>query len=81
MKAAGDDKRMRCISLPGIIYILIFALCGTFVWAEGPRGPKMVLKERTFDFEQVNEGETLTHIFQVMNAGDQSLEIVNVKPG
>ena len=81
MKAAGDDKRMRCISLAGIIYILIFALSGASVWAEGPSRPKMVLKERTFDFKQVNEGETLKHTFQVLNQGDEPLEIINVKPG
>lgn len=45
------------------------------------KGPKMVLKERVFDFKEVQEGETIEHTFLVFNQGDQPLEIKSVKPG
>lgn len=44
-------------------------------------GPRMVLKEKLFDFKEVMEGEILKHSFQVFNQGDQPLEIIRVKRG
>jgi hypothetical protein len=51
------------------------------VMAGEAKGPQMVLKERVFDFGQVKEGELLVHDFVVLNEGDETLEIRDVKPG
>ena len=44
-------------------------------------GPKMMIKEPSFDFKDVKEGATIEHTFQVLNMGDQTLKIKKVKPG
>ena len=43
--------------------------------------PVIVVKETTFDFGQVSEGDVVTHDFQVLNQGTAPLEIKKVKPG
>jgi len=40
----------------------------------------MVLKHQIHDFKNVFEGEILRHTFEVMNQGDEDLEIERVKP-
>jgi hypothetical protein len=47
--------------------------------AGSPRTPKMVLKERVFDFKEVYEGQIVTHNFFVFNQGDDTLRIDRVK--
>ena len=61
------------------IFLILF--CPYPVWAQDVKGPKMVLKERVFYFEEVKEGETIEHTFLVFNQGHKSLEIKKVKPG
>jgi hypothetical protein len=41
----------------------------------------MVLKEKTVDYKEVDEGEVIEHVFKVLNEGDQPLQIEKVKPG
>ena len=50
-------------------------------WTQATAGPRMVLKETSFDFGVVQEGERLVHEFHVRNQGDQVLEIKDVQPG
>ena len=45
------------------------------------KGPILVIKEETVDLKEVKEGEVIEHTFQVLNQGDQTLEIKSVKPG
>ncbi|RLB31632.1 MAG: hypothetical protein DRH20_15565 [Deltaproteobacteria bacterium] len=64
------------------ILVLLCALCflaPALGLATG--GPRMVLKETTFDFKEVDEGEIIEHSFVVLNQGDQPLQISRVKPG
>lgn len=49
--------------------------------AQKATGPKMVLKEQVVDYKEVDEGQIIEHVFQVLNQGDEPLEIRNVKPG
>jgi len=67
------------------IGIFIFTLCIithlSFSWAQKATGPKMVLKEKTVDYKEVDEGEVIEHVFKVLNEGDQPLQIERVKPG
>lgn len=44
-------------------------------------GPKMVIKERDFDFGEVREGAVITHSFKILNSGNETLTIVKVNPG
>lgn len=72
---------MRRHLLIGIILIILIYLCSYPAIAQDVNGPKMVLKERVFDFKEVNEGEVIEHTFRVLNQGEESLEIKKVKPG
>ena len=53
----------------------------TVGWAQTTVGPKIVVKEKSFDAQQVKEGEIIVHNFKVLNTGDSPLEIKKVKPG
>jgi len=43
--------------------------------------PVLEIKETTYDFGRVIQGNTVKHVFQVFNRGDATLRIKNVKPG
>jgi hypothetical protein len=44
-------------------------------------GPRLVIDEKRFDFEEVKEGSVVTHSFNVRNTGDEPLQIKKVRPG
>lgn len=50
-------------------------------WAQQAIGPRIVLQEKSFDAQQVKEGEIIEHAFTVLNKGDRLLEIKRVRPG
>jgi hypothetical protein len=64
-----------------IVCIALFSLHSYSAPAQEVLGPKMVLKEQEFDFKEVKEGEIIKHTFQVLNEGDERLEIKKVSPG
>ena len=70
----------RLFTLASFIIVCFFSLF-SFSPAQTPSGPSMVLPERSFDFQEVEEGKTVEHAFKVLNRGDQPLEITNVNPG
>jgi hypothetical protein len=72
---------MRRCWLVGIICIALLSLYSYPAAQEARRGPKMVLKERVFDFKEVRAGEVVEHIFKVLNHGDETLKIIRVRPG
>ena len=43
-------------------------------------GPKVVFPEQEYNFGKIAEGEQATHIFRVLNGGDEPLEIIKVEP-
>lgn len=66
--------------------ILLVFICGMILYAynvtaEDIAGPKLVLKEKVFDFGNVIQGEIIEHAFIVANEGDKALEITRVNPG
>jgi len=67
-----------------IATILMVLLCLSSTYATDERatvsGPKLFIKERSFDFGQVKEGSSAEHTFRVQNKGDQVLQIKKVKP-
>ena len=68
-----------CIGLCMLVLCFITQL--SLAWAQKVIGPKMVLKEKTVDYKEVDEGEVIEHVFKVLNEGDQPLQIEKVKPG
>jgi len=42
-------------------------------------GPDLFYPETTFDFGDVGQSATVTHIFKVMNKGDATLKITKVR--
>jgi hypothetical protein len=69
-----------------LLYVTFFimfwvVLNFTMGWAQTPTGPKMVIKEKSFDAQEVREGEIIVHDFKVFNTGDSPLEIEKVRPG
>jgi hypothetical protein len=43
--------------------------------------PVIEVREPTYDFHQVTQGEVVKHDFQVFNRGTAPLDIKSVKPG
>ncbi len=71
---------VRSISL--LAAMCVFVLCAPersfSIAAQGT--PQMVLKQQIHDFKSVLEGEILTHIFEILNQGDEPLKLERVKP-
>ncbi|MBW1668436.1 MAG: DUF1573 domain-containing protein [Deltaproteobacteria bacterium] len=63
-----------------LLLLLAEALIGPS-FARALAGPKMVLKETSFDFGAVEQGKTIAHTFIVYNKGAQPLRIKRVRPG
>jgi len=61
--------------------VLLFFVFFSSSAAQTPSGPSMVLPEKFFDFNEVEEGKVVEHAFKVLNKGKQPLEIKNVNPG
>ncbi len=70
----------RLFTLASLCIVLCFLLF-TSSPAQIPSGPSMVLTEKSFDFNEVEEGKVVEHAFKVLNKGNQLLEIKNVNPG
>ena len=47
--------------------------------ASDPPNDPLVLKETQFDFGKIPQGKPVTHIFEVVNTGKDSLKIENVQ--
>ncbi len=60
---------------------LLSTFLGHTVLAQENRVPRIVVKEQVFDFKEIKEGSVVQHTFKVLNEGDQTLEIKNVRPG
>ena len=69
------------LSIGILITILFLGFNFSNAPAEKTKGPKMIIKEKSFDFKQVDEGESIEHAFIVTNEGDEALEIKKVKTG
>jgi Protein of unknown function (DUF1573) len=55
-----------------VLWLALPALCSA--------DPQMALKQQIHDFKDVLEGEILTHTFELLNQGDETLNIEQVKP-
>ncbi len=67
---------MRTFLITTAISLCILLLV-TQAWAQ----PKMFLPEEKFDFGFVPQDSKISHTFWIKSVGDDSLKILNVKPG
>jgi len=56
-------------------------LVSSFCHAGETSGPRIYIEEPTFDAKEINSAEYFEHTFKVVNRGDSTLEISDVKPG
>ncbi len=65
--------------------LLVICLCLAVTCLAAPEeeitGPRLIMKERFFNFQQVPEGEIIEHTFTISNGGSETLVIEEVKPG
>jgi hypothetical protein len=76
-----EDPGMRKLLQATLVLCFVTNLWGFSSATQEVQGPKMVLKEQTFDAGQVLEGALIQHTFQVLNEGNQTLLIKDVRPG
>ena len=72
---------MKKLRIGIFVFIICFIMPLSLAWAQEDTGPRMVLKEKSVDYKEVDEGEVIEHVFAVFNQGDQPLQIERVKPG
>lgn len=71
-------KEKRVYALNSLVLTLVILL-GTGFLSARTKGPVLQLKETSYDFGQVKEGEIVTHVFTFKNIGDEPLVIKKVR--
>ncbi|MFZ1682891.1 MAG: hypothetical protein WAU88_02065 [Candidatus Zixiibacteriota bacterium] len=61
----------------------ILGLLISLIWLPviSSAGPKVVVPEKSWDFGNVPQHITVSHAYWLKNVGDDTLEILSVKPG
>lgn len=73
---------MKTLCLSASLFMVFFLFVNPNVSTAGEiSGPRLVLEERIFEHEAVEQGEVIEHTFLVHNLGDETLEIKKVVPG
>jgi hypothetical protein len=73
----GDESLRR----RSFLFVLLFIALLFHSGALSSAAPKIELGERVYSFNEMIEGATVEHVYQVQNRGDQPLEIQRIKPG
>jgi len=88
MKKRDRSADSRNISRPGkgvglAVMIIVLSMFPLFSHAGGQdsTSPKIVIPEKVFHSEPVEQGQDIEHTFTVLNKGREPLKIINVKPG
>ena len=68
------------VKMGGILFCVVL-LASIPATAQEIRKPKVSLKEHSFDFKEVMEGEVISHAFSIFNKGDEELKILKVRAG
>ena len=76
-KGHSTKRSLRVGFLAGFLLLFSFNM----VQAQEIRAPKLSLVEGLFDFKEVVEGEIVNHSFTLQNKGNDTLKILQVKPG
>ena len=61
------------------LFAAVMAVAGLFTLAFA--GPKVSVPEKHWDFGNVPQNATIAHAYWIKNIGDDTLKIINVKPG
>ncbi|MEE9441842.1 MAG: hypothetical protein V3V99_04170 [candidate division Zixibacteria bacterium] len=64
-----------------LISVFLTILLTVFISSQIIAVPKMFLPETSFDFGFVPQNCKVSHVFWIKSVGDDSLKILNVKPG
>jgi hypothetical protein len=64
-----------------LVLFTVLAFSGNWIFAQEIKGPKIAIQDLIHNFGDVKEGKILTHTFQVLNKGNETLKIIKVKPG
>ena len=59
----------------------VLAILVLFLVTQAMALPKMFLPEEKFDFGVVPQDSKVSHVFWIKSVGDDSLKILQVKPG
>ena len=46
-----------------------------------PQAPQVMIPEKSYNFKEVEEGQTIEHSFTILNKGSEPLKIIKVRPG
>ena len=65
----------------GFLLIWMVLVYSGSAFAQTNEGPKMFVEKDVFEFGERMKGSPVVHTFKVLNKGDQTLEIRQVKPG
>lgn len=61
------------------IFLLLFSL--SLAQKKTPVGPKIFLPEKEWDFGYIPQNAVVSHFFLIKNTGDDTLQIIKVRPG
>lgn len=66
-------------------WVLVLAFCATAMQLDGHAaggsiGPRIEVKTSKYDLGKVKAGHEAVHTFEFRNAGDEVLEINNIRP-
>jgi hypothetical protein len=72
----GDGmKRILWISM-----VLVVLVVAGSLMAQELKGPRIIAKEVQYDFGKVVEGTLASHVFDIRNGGNETLDIERVVP-
>ncbi|MBW1903146.1 MAG: hypothetical protein JRJ20_16185 [Deltaproteobacteria bacterium] len=65
------------------IQLIVLSTCGfiTLSWGQDAGSPQIVIPEKTFRSDLVEQGQDIEHTFTILNKGREPLQIIKVKPG
>ncbi|MCP4685926.1 MAG: DUF1573 domain-containing protein, partial [bacterium] len=61
----------------GLVFLATLVVLATGVLA----GPKLEIKEATFDFGRISQNRILTHDFWLRSVGDDTVRVIRLWPG
>jgi hypothetical protein len=68
-------KRILWISM-----VLVVLVVAGSLMAQELKGPRIIAKEVQYDFGKVVEGTLASHVFDIRNGGNETLDIERVVP-
>lgn len=70
---------MRTIIIPVVVVAVLISAAGLLT-AQQNAGPRIAVKEIRYDLGRVVQGKQVSHVFELTNAGTETLVIERVQP-